>query len=285
MLASYLKQDMKFFIAKVNLKEKEKLGFAYLRPIQVAYETHKFMLPLRLGTVNANGPQELFIFMLTDKGRVETTNYRTIKIPSDTNVPLFTRAEFGNFYKAMFDTQVKKDDMRGVYLEYAWNMAWCDPCAADPIPTDKLVELGAFWLADAGKPVPQPLPNGRMPPGGFMPNRPVNSFITRLHVRYDRAHFPEDLMFHETADQQNFQGRYILRHPFTGEAKCAAGDAYRSSLAKRYAEEAENLSRLTGWDEAGIREKMSKSGQAIDTSSAPAGGGKWYDLMWRGEKK
>ena len=22
--------------------------------------------------------------------------------------------------------------MRAVFLEYAWDMAWCDPCAADP---------------------------------------------------------------------------------------------------------------------------------------------------------
>ena len=37
-LAGYIKQDMKFFVAKVNLKEQAKLGFSYLRPIQVAFE-------------------------------------------------------------------------------------------------------------------------------------------------------------------------------------------------------------------------------------------------------
>jgi hypothetical protein len=111
-LGSYVKQGMKFCVAKVNLKERDKLGFKYLRPIQVAYETGKFMLPIRLGTVNAEGEQELFIFMLTEKGRVETTNYRTIEIPSNANVPLFTKTEFGSFYKAMFDRQVKKDGMK-----------------------------------------------------------------------------------------------------------------------------------------------------------------------------
>jgi hypothetical protein len=38
-------------------------------------------------------------------------------------------------------------------------------------------------------------------------------FITRLHVRYDAEHFPEDIMFQETADYGNFQASYILRHP------------------------------------------------------------------------
>ena len=39
------------------------------------------MLPIRLGMVNAAGPQELFIYALTRKGRVETTNYRTVRLP------------------------------------------------------------------------------------------------------------------------------------------------------------------------------------------------------------
>ena len=41
------------------------------------------MLPIRLGMVNAKGSQELFVYALTRKGRVETTNYRTVKLPSD----------------------------------------------------------------------------------------------------------------------------------------------------------------------------------------------------------
>ncbi|MGH6960934.1 MAG: DUF2330 domain-containing protein, partial [Dongiaceae bacterium] len=59
-LGSYIKQKMRFFVAKVNLGEMQRLGAAYLRPLQVAYESPKFMLPIRLGTVNAAGPQELF---------------------------------------------------------------------------------------------------------------------------------------------------------------------------------------------------------------------------------
>src|SRR6266700_187034 len=64
-LESYIKQNMRFFVAKVNLEEKARLGYTYLRPIQVAYESPKFMLPIRLGMVNANGPQELFIYALS----------------------------------------------------------------------------------------------------------------------------------------------------------------------------------------------------------------------------
>ena len=48
-LGSYLKQGMKFFVARVNLKEQAKLGYTYLRPLQMAFESPKFMLPIRLG--------------------------------------------------------------------------------------------------------------------------------------------------------------------------------------------------------------------------------------------
>src|SRR5688572_16340921 len=229
-LASYLKQNMRFFVAKVNVKEQTKLGFTYLRPLQVAFESPKFMLPLRLGTVNANGAQELIVYALTRKGRVETTNYRTVKLPSDMDLPVFLkdRGEFSRFYKAMFTRQVEKNDGRAVFVEYAWDMRWCDPCASDPLSNDELRNLGVFWEQGTR--------------GG-----PPDVYLTRLHVRYDGAHFPEDLVFQETGDRTNFQGRYVMRHPWTGDASCDGARAYRLSVRERQEQEAQQLASLTGW--------------------------------------
>ena len=95
MLGSYIKQNMRFFVAKVNLERMKDLGNGYLRPLQVRYQSAKFMVPLRLGTVNARGPQDLIIYALTKTGRIESTNYRTVKIPSDIDVPLYVKDEFG----------------------------------------------------------------------------------------------------------------------------------------------------------------------------------------------
>jgi hypothetical protein len=236
-LGSYIRQGMRFFVAKVNLKEQAKLGFTFLRPLQVSYESPKFMLPIRLGTVNAKGPQDLFIFALSRKGRVETTNYRTVKLPTGMDLPLFVKPEFKEFYKVMFAEQVRREDMRAVFLEYAWDMAWCDPCAADPLTTEELKKLGVRWI-------------GQDPRGG------QNAFVSRLHVRYDAARFPEDLVFQETADRQNFQGRYVLRHPWTGSAQCQAAESYRRELTSRRENEARNLARLTGWEIGRVRRKM-----------------------------
>jgi hypothetical protein len=80
-------------------------------------------------------------------------------------------------------------------------------------------------------------------------------------VRYDAAHFPEDLVFQETADRSNFQGLYVLRHPYTGPAACPAGEEYRHSLVARFEREAATLAQLTGWDISAIKEKMRVNGQ------------------------
>ena len=118
-LNSYIRQNMRFFVAKVNLAEQAKLGFSTLRPIQVAYESPKFMLPIRLGTVNADGTQEMYIYTLTRKGRVESTNYRTVKLRTDVEIPTFVKdpKEFARMYRAMFDQHVKREQMNAVFLD------------------------------------------------------------------------------------------------------------------------------------------------------------------------
>ena len=50
--------------------------------------------------------------------------------------------------------------------------------------------------------------------------------MTRLHLRYDAAHFPNDLAFRETDNRTNFQARYVLRHPWTGSSSCQAAEVY-----------------------------------------------------------
>ncbi len=249
-LGSYIKQKMRFFVAKVNIERMQALTGSYLRPLQVRYDTPKFMLPLRLGTVNASGPQDLIILALSKNGRVETANYRTVKLPSNIEVPLYVKQEFGSFYKAMFERAVEREKMQAVFVEYAWDMGWCDPCAADPLTNKELVELGARWIT-SDENVP------------FRSGQGANAYVTRLHVRYDAKTFPEDLVLLETKDRTNFQGRYILRHPWTKEASCSAGNQYREALPARFRQEAENLANLTGWPQQEIEAKMEATGQPM----------------------
>jgi hypothetical protein len=111
------------------------------------------------------------------------------------------------------------------------------------------------------------------PPGGGA----QQVFITRLHVRYDGAHFPEDLVFHETGDRTNFQGRFVIRHPWKAERDCPALDAYLQSLRERYHREAETLADLTGWSMEKIRRRMG----SLPERPRPEDETPWWDTIWR----
>jgi len=252
-LGSYIKQKMRFFVAKVNLERMKDLGNNYLRPLQVRYQSAKFMVPLRLGTVNAKGSQDLIIYALTKNGRVESANYRTVKIPSDLDVPLYVKDEFGPFYKAVFDRAVSRENMHAVFVEYAWDMGWCDPCASEPISNKELVELGARWI---GTDAASPFRSGFSGSGS-------DAFITRLHVRYDAKTFPEDIAFMETKDRTNFQGRYVQRYPWHGQSSCQAAKDYAAGLPARFTVEAQNIADLTGWDRRDIEARMAQTGQPL----------------------
>jgi len=155
----------------------------------------------------------------------------------------------------MFTHQVESENGHAVFTEYAWDMRWCDPCAADPLSNDELRNLGVFWGDGRGRAQP-------------------DVFLTRLHVRYDSAHFPEDLVFQETADRANFQGRYVLRHAWTGADTCGEAAAYRRSVVVRHSTEAQQLARLTGWTIEDIRKKM---GPERTSGPAPA----WWENLWK----
>ena len=243
-LDDYIRAGMRFFVARVDLGERSRLGISFLRPLQIAFQSRHFMLPIRLGLANADGPQELFIFTLTRTGRVEVANYPTVRIPTDVDVPGFVKGSFGAFYSAMFDRQVRNKDMRAVFVEYAWDMAWCDPCAADPLPMADLRALGVSWPTGGGR-LTGPKSAAR------------NVFVTRLHLRYDADHFPSDLILKEAGDRENFQGRYVVRHAWRGPAsQCLAAARYHAQRLVRQQREAQRLADITTWGLGDIQRKV-----------------------------
>lgn len=259
LLQPYIRQNMKFFVAKVNITELNKTGSQVLRPLMMAYESPKFMLPIRLGMLNANGDQDLLVYILSPKGQAEVANYRTIKVPSGDDIPVYVKNEFGDFYKSMFKTSYNKEGRKVAFLEYAWDMSSCDPCSAEPLSQEELRKAGVFWIGSSNpnQPSPRRIRPMPIPPNNGRDNGRV--FITRLHIRYNRDKFPEDLTFKETSNQELFQGRYVLRYPFKGETSCDAGKEYQRSLRPRFEKEAQTLSKLTGWDISDIRRKMNLS--------------------------
>jgi hypothetical protein len=231
-LEPYIKSNMKFFVVKVNLDKHKQTGFDFLSPIQIEFESDKFMLPIRLGMANSSGEQDMIVYAFTKTGRVETTNYRTVQMPTARNIPVFAKQKFEQFYFDLFDKQYKNEGKNTVFLEYAWNVTptWggmkCDPCIGPPPIFTDLSQAGVKWAN----------------------NQLEKVFFTRLHVRYSEGKFPEDLFFQVTPNQENYQARYIITNPATGSFTCEAGKIYLDDLKNRRKRELMELASLTGWN-------------------------------------
>ena len=198
-LDPYIRNQLKFFVVKVNEDAYAKLGGRPLSPIQLEYESDRFMLPIRLGMANSRGTQDMVVYAFTRTGRIECTNYRTVEMPTGNQIPTFVKQDFGDFYVDTFDRQYRQQGRNAVFLEYAWNVTpnWggmkCDPCVGPAPIYQDLATAGVDW--------------------GM---RGENVFFTRMHVRYSRDKFPSDLQFQVTPNQAHYQARYVLTHSASG---------------------------------------------------------------------
>lgn len=230
-LDPYIRSNLKFFVVKVDMARMQQGGYSLLRPLQIRFDSHKFMLPIRLGMANSNGSQDMIVHAFTRTGRVECVNYRTVKLPTDRNIPLFVKQRFGPFYKDLFARAHRREGRNSVFLEYAWtvtpsfNGMKCDPCVGPPPMPREFALAGADWGQQGG-----------------------NTFYTRLHVRYGRERFPQDLVFQVTPNTEHYQARYVLTHPAQGDLTCSEGQDYLENLYYRRHRELEELNALTGWD-------------------------------------
>ena len=254
-LGPYVRDQMKFFVAKVNIQKVKRNaeGLVALSPLRVAFEAEELRLPVRLGLLNAAEKQDLIVYVLHPESRFEVANYPNVFIPTNLEVVDEVRKSFPAFYAELFDATIEKMNRRAVVTEYAWQTTSCDPCPTPPLQPGDLATLGA-GLGEPGGPGGQGGPGGSVVPTG-RPGRPGRGgfyggfapwVLTRLHTRYDRATLSEDLIFRQAkpvaggragwdgsssdagaqvsnsdGGVNNFQGRYIIRHYWTGPVKCS----------------------------------------------------------------
>lgn len=228
-LAPYVKEQMKFFVAKVDIKKvtMNAEGVATLSPLRVTYESNDFRLPVRLGLLNASGKQDLIVYILSKTGRYEVANYANTFIPTNIDVADETRNQFGAFYAALFDATLAKAGNKAIVTEYAWTSAGCDPCPTPPLGDSDVATLGGDVLLGMASPVPAEIPvapppaasgsssaapsasvptvmgtkgkSKAFPGGGFFGGTTHPVVLTRLHARYDAATLGEDLVFRAAA--------------------------------------------------------------------------------------
>ena len=250
-LRPYVQSGMKFFVAKVDVsKVKFEGNQAMLSPLRFHYDTSTFTLPVRLGLLNSAGTQDLIVHIL-GHSRYEVADYPNVTIPTNLDVNESARDQFAPFYAALFDDTLRSHP-QSVVTEYAWDAGTCDPCPTPALSMNDLATLGADVLPSNAPSPPSPTPASR--PG--RPQRPIPGapprwtprgflggfVLTRLHARYERDSLGADLVFRaappiqggrewrgadgelesgaQPAATNNFQGRYAIRHPWTGPIAC-----------------------------------------------------------------
>ena len=227
LLRPYVEGGMKFFVAKVDpTKVKFVDGRAALSPLRFHYDTEDFQLPIRLGLANSSGTQDLIVNILALGKRYEVANYKNVFIPTNIDVDERAKDKFGAFYAALFDRTVEKHP-GAVVTEYAWTATTCDPCPGPTLGPADFATLGADVLAG-------PIDKPTMAAG-------YDFVLTRLHARYGKS-ITDDLHFKEATpvvggrefmqangkleegarpdSTNNFQGRYAVRHAWTGAISC-----------------------------------------------------------------
>ncbi len=238
LLRPYVQNGSKFFVAKVDVtKVKMEKGMAMLSPLRFHYDTEKFSLPVRLGLANSAGTQDLIVHILARRQRYDLANYKNVTIPTNIDIDESAKAQFPAFYAALFDrtleSNLDSDKRPPVVTEYSWDASTCDPCPGPALRPADIATLGGDTLVAPGERETWAMYNGFV--------------VTRLHARYSKDQLAEDLVF-KTADPimggreiyrqkgasreatletgaepggvNNFQGRYAIRHPWTGPIQC-----------------------------------------------------------------
>jgi hypothetical protein len=256
-LAPYIKEQQKFFVAKVDSKkvQLDKQGVAQLSPLRFSFESPDFRLPVRLGLLNAQAKQDLIIFTLSRSLRYDVANYPNVFIPTNLEVKDAVRDKFAPFYASLFDEAVSKGNGKGIVTEYSWMSSSCDPCPTPPLDNSDIATLGGDVLFGMGAPADDGsgggLPGGAtkkkampFPGGGGYYGGGMQMVLTRLHARYDATSLSDDIVFRgaeavvggrefvvddkgglekgaQPSTMNNFQARYVIRHPWTGPITCA----------------------------------------------------------------
>jgi len=245
LLRPYVESGSKFFVAKVDPKKVKFVGGrADLSPLRFHYDSEQFVLPIRLGLANSGGTQDLIVSILAPNQRYELANYKNVTIPTNLEVKDSVRERFGAFYAALFDRTVERNP-GAVVTEYAWQATTCDPCPGPTLTMNDFMTLGADVLEpqqQIAAPAPQPAGGRPMPMRRRVGTGWGMDFVlTRLHARYGKD-LKDDLVFKaappivggrefvqnngkleegaQASSVNNFQGRYAIRHRWTGAITC-----------------------------------------------------------------
>ena len=193
MLQEYIDSGMYFLAAKIAASAGVEPGDV-LSPLQLTYGTDAFSIPIRLGTLNARGPQDLIVYAINSygDGRVAISNYPEFQIEDECLWSQDGDEDFGAFYVRLFEQTWERGAKAGWVTEYAWGGSGCDPCVGTP-PGE--AELDILGYDQSYRTV-------------------YDVYFTRLHMRYTADQATTDVGLYFTGLDEQTQQRYIRHEPY-----------------------------------------------------------------------
>ncbi len=148
-LQEYIDAGAYFLAAKVSLTEAAPGERQWLPPIQIRYAAETWSLPIRIGTISADGPQEVIVYALDpqEEGEVGIANYPQVELEDECMRP--DDSDLGTYYADQLDAAF--GGKAGWLVEYSWELETvaggngyhCDPCTTViGIPEDQVHSLG-----------------------------------------------------------------------------------------------------------------------------------------------
>ena len=241
-LGSYIASGSSFLAAKVSL-DAIPAGQTNLSPIQIEYMSEGFSLPIRLGTLNSAGEQDLIVYTVTPyaDGQVGIANYPRAVIEDECLLKTSEDESFSEYYNAQFAEAFDASEGFVWVAEYGWSVtpSWmqpgatsfkCDPCPAielfpddaptttpgedyDPLP-DATIEALGYRLDKEGS----------VDTGWW--NTAPEFYVSRLHMRYAPDAVDQDLVLYTSGMYGNDQIRFIDYAPFLEDQYPVCGEGW-----------------------------------------------------------
>ena len=201
--------------------------------LRISYQSDEFTIRKDILDRFVDRTGDVILLVLTRKrGQVEVRGAQAIKYPSTHELPKSVAFHFPRVIDAINRRLAEKNSETGIFLEYFWDIRWCDYCMETQrlFELESVKELGVFWYD-------QRVPNN---PG-------VELYLTRLRVTPNSTRLQQEMMLEVNERAEYYQVRFYSRSDWTGNDKCEAAKTYIAEQSKRRADEIRTLSELTGW--------------------------------------
>lgn len=173
-LAEYIDGGSFFMAAKVA-EDAQLADGSPLSPLQVAYDSEIFSIPIRLATLNSPGEQDMVIYAITDEadGRTEIANYPKFSVDDQCIWGDAAAEDFQEFYDDHYTKAWEAVGDAGWAKEFEGGPYDCNPCTG--------IYLGNAELSDLGY------------TGDF-----YDHYLTRIHMRYTPEQATEELTLYSS---------------------------------------------------------------------------------------